>query len=113
MDGGAGHLVRHARPTRHAASGAAPSAVLPACVLWALWPDRRGRLLRLHGCGLPSAPLWYRLLPNPTNPIGVIPGLILAVGPFFGLGAWALSRRMHRLDGWQALGLGGALAGVF
>ena len=65
----------------------------------------------IYATALSQPLLWYRLLPNPTNPIGVIPGLILAVGPFFGLGAWALSRRMHRLDGWQALGLGVALAG--
>lgn len=55
--------------------------------------------------------LWYRLLPSPTNPIGVVPGLILAVGPLFGLGAWALRRQMVRLDRWQSLGLGVVLAG--
>jgi hypothetical protein len=55
--------------------------------------------------------LWYRLLPNPTNPIGVLPALIIAVGPAAGLAAWAQRKRALAWDGWQWLGLAVSLVG--
>lgn len=36
--------------------------------------------------------LWYRLLPSPTNPIGILPGLLIGVGPILALLAWAIRR---------------------
>jgi hypothetical protein len=65
----------------------------------------------IYATSLSQPLLWYRLLPSPTNSIGVVPGTILAVGPLFGLGAWCLRRRMVSVDGWQALGLGVGLTG--
>ena len=37
--------------------------------------------------------LWYRMFPNPTNPIGILPGLFLAVGPLLVLLVWAVRRQ--------------------
>ncbi len=52
--------------------------------------------------------LWYRLLPNPTYPPGILLGLLLAVLPLL---LWLLIlRRTWRLNFWQRLVLGGALA---
>ncbi len=42
--------------------------------------------------------LWYRLLPNPTFPMGVLPALALAVGPLLGLLALAHLRGILRWD---------------
>lgn len=36
--------------------------------------------------------LWYRMFPNPTNPIGILPGLLIAVGPLLVLLIWAVRR---------------------
>jgi hypothetical protein len=53
--------------------------------------------------------LWYRLMPNATNPIGVLPGLVIATGPLFGLVGWAMWRKKFHFDGLQLLGMGGVL----
>ncbi len=38
--------------------------------------------------------LWYRMLPSPTNAIGVVPGLLLATVPLLGLVLWAARRKV-------------------
>ena len=38
--------------------------------------------------------LWHRLFPNPTNPIGILPGLLIAVGPLLVLLIWAARRHI-------------------
>lgn len=49
--------------------------------------------------------LWYRLLPSPTNPLGIIPGLLLAAGPWFACFVWAVRKGVLDLDRWQRIGL--------
>ncbi|MEX0788941.1 MAG: hypothetical protein WD040_09135 [Anaerolineales bacterium] len=49
--------------------------------------------------------LWYRLLPSPTNPLGIIPGLLLAVGPWLVCLVWAVRNRLLVLDPMQRIGL--------
>jgi hypothetical protein len=45
--------------------------------------------------------LWERLLPNPTNPLGIVFSLLLAVGPLTAL-ILVLAKRSHwRLNIWQ------------
>jgi hypothetical protein len=53
--------------------------------------------------------LWYRLLPNPTNPLGVLPGLVIATGPLIGLMGWTIWRKRVQFNRLQLLGLIGAL----
>lgn len=53
--------------------------------------------------------LWYRLLPSPTNPLGLLPGLALAIGPLLGLGWLALRHGWLRWDGLERLGIGAIL----
>jgi hypothetical protein len=53
--------------------------------------------------------LWYRLLPNATFPLGVLPVILLISAPLLGLVAWNL-RSIHWV---RALGIGGILAVFF
>ncbi len=53
--------------------------------------------------------LWYRLLPNPTNPFGILPGLLFAVGPALLVLTWLAARRWLAWDALQLLGIGAAL----
>jgi hypothetical protein len=46
--------------------------------------------LRAFGSSLTSALLWYRWLPSATNPIGVLPGVLIVSLPLWYLGALAL-----------------------
>ncbi len=55
--------------------------------------------------------LWYRLFPSATNPLGIIPQLILAVGPLLVLIGWAIFRNGLRWDGFQLVSIAGVLAG--
>lgn len=50
--------------------------------------------------------LWYRLWPNATFPLGVLPMILLISAPLFGLVAWKLGG-IHWV---RALGIGGILA---
>lgn len=50
--------------------------------------------------------LWYRLWPNATFPLGVLPMILLISAPLLGLVAWNL-RSIHWV---RALGIGGILA---
>lgn len=54
--------------------------------------------------------LWNRLWPNPTNPLGIIPGLLLAVGPLVVLLLVYAARKRWILDIWQKAALLGGLA---
>lgn len=54
--------------------------------------------------------LWYRLWPSRTNPMGIVSGLIIAVGPLVALVGWARVRGWIAWDRLQWLGLVGASA---
>ena len=55
--------------------------------------------------------LWYRLLPNPTFPLGVLFATILVSGPAVCLLIWWVLSRQWQLDWLQRLAIAGALAG--
>ncbi len=55
--------------------------------------------------------LWYRLLPNPTFPLGVLFSTILITGPALCILAWWVLSRRWKLDWVQQLGVAGALLG--
>jgi hypothetical protein len=55
--------------------------------------------------------LWYRLLPNPTFPLGVLFSTILISGPALALLIWWVASRSWKLDWLQRLAIAGALAG--
>lgn len=56
-----------------------------------------------------QALLWYRLFPSATNPLGILPGALLATGPL--LAGWSLAvyKKWVRLDWLEALALAGVL----
>lgn len=49
-----------------------------------------------------SALLWYRWLPSPTNPIGIIPGVLLVSAPLLSIICWRLLREPGLLN-WMRL----------
>jgi hypothetical protein len=56
--------------------------------------------LEAFGSSLTSALLWYRWLPSPTNPIGIIPGVLLVSLPIWLIVYWRYrqpARSMHAL----------------
>ncbi len=56
--------------------------------------------LAAFGSSLTSALLWYRWFPSPTNPIGIIPGILIVSLPSWALVLWMSRRRpggLHRL----------------
>lgn len=57
--------------------------------------------------------LWYRLLPNPTYPQGVLPALLLAAGSALALLLWAYFAGRIRWDWLQILCAAGVLAATF
>jgi len=57
--------------------------------------------------------LWYRLLPNPTLPLGVLLTAILYSGPLAAILIWWIASGRWRLDGLQLLAIGIGLAGFF
>jgi hypothetical protein len=63
----------------------------------------------VYATALSQPLLWYRLLPSATNPLGVVPALILAVCPILGLIAFGLVRRVLRWDGLCLLGTAAVL----
>ena len=99
-------LRRMRRPFLLGAAGLAGAALSYGFMNWAFpQPDP------IYTTSLSQPLLWYRLLPNPTNPLGVLPGLIIAVGPVAGLAALAWVKGVLRWDRWQGLGLAVAIAG--
>lgn len=58
----------------------------------------------VYATALSQPLLWYRLLPSATNPLGVIPALVLAVSPLLGLVAFGLARGALRRRGLSLLG---------
>jgi hypothetical protein len=67
----------------------------------------------IYATSLSHELLWYRLWKSSTNPIGIIPGLILSVGPILLWLVWEVLHRRVRWDGLDLLALGGALAAFF
>ena len=57
--------------------------------------------------------LWYRLLPNPTLPLGVLLTAILYSGPMIIALIWWMAARRWRLDWLQLLAIWGGLAIFF
>ena len=57
-----------------------------------------------------SALLWYRWLPSPTNPVGIIPGVVIVSLPLAALVIWRLRNGPHALHPLRLAALGGLLA---
>jgi len=57
--------------------------------------------------------LWYRLLPNPTLPLGVLLTAILYSGPLVAILIWWITSGRWKLDWLQLLAIGIGLAGFF
>ena len=57
--------------------------------------------------------LWYRLLPNPTYPLGVLFGVLLVSAPLAALIVWRLWRRWTAFETLRILGLGALLLVLF
>lgn len=57
--------------------------------------------------------LWYRLLPNPTYPVGVLFGSLLTAGPVVALLIWMIVSKRWKLDWLQLVGVWGALGALF
>jgi hypothetical protein len=55
--------------------------------------------------------LWYRLFPSATNPIGIIPGLIIAIAPVVIFVIWARVKGWIRWDWLQIITVFGVLVG--
>jgi hypothetical protein len=56
-----------------------------------------------------QALLWYRLFPSSTNPLGILPGAVLATGPLLAGWGWAIHKKWVRVDWLEALALAGVL----
>lgn len=61
--------------------------------------------LSMFGSSLTSALLWYRWFPSPTNPIGIIPGILIVSLPLFILITAAIRGRLGNLHPLRWLGL--------
>ncbi len=55
--------------------------------------------------------LWYRLLPNPTFPLGVLLSVIIVSGPLLAILLWWVASRRWKLDVIQQLAVWGAVIG--
>jgi hypothetical protein len=53
--------------------------------------------LAAFGSSLTSALLWYRWLPSPTNPIGIIPGVIVVSLPLWLIIGWRMRNQRNRI----------------
>jgi hypothetical protein len=65
--------------------------------------------LEAFGSSLTSALLWYRWFPSATNPIGIIPGVLIVSSPLWFLLAWILRGQLSQLHPVRWLGLAGML----
>ncbi len=98
---GEGFVAYWSRPVAWAVSGAAAGlAAQSAYVAWSGHPASD------FGTAFSSSLLWYRLGPNPTFPLGVVPAIVLAVFPLALVGAAALRRGEPRVRGWRLAALG-------
>jgi len=96
------------RPVVWSVGGAAAGfAAQAAYVAWS------GNPASDFGTAFSSALLWYRLLPNPTFPLGVLPAISLAVLPLTLVAARALRRGDVQIRGWRLASLGVILAVLF
>ncbi len=81
--------------------------VLPgALVSW------RGGLRGVQSLAFRQSLLWYRLLPNPTYPLGILLGITMATGPLVAVLVWLVVSRRWRLDGLQILAAASASLGL-
>jgi len=96
------------RPVAWSMGGAAAGfAAQAAYVAWS------GNPASDFGTAFSSALLWYRLLPNPTFPLGVVPAISLAMLPLTLVAARALRRGEVQIRGWRLASLGVILAVLF
>ena len=65
------------------------------------------------GSSFTSDLLWYRLLPNPTYPLGILPSALLVSLPALGLMALRLIAARHSYHPLRLLGLGAILGVLF
>ncbi len=70
--------------------------------------DISGFISSLH-----SPLLWYRWFPSDTNPLGVIPGILIVSFPIFALLFWTLRGRLNNLHFLRWLGLAALLLVLF
>ncbi len=61
--------------------------------------------LEAFGSSLTSALLWYRWFPSATNPIGIIPGILIVSLPLLGLIFWSLRHNFGDLHPVRWIGL--------
>jgi len=61
--------------------------------------------LSAFSSSLHSPLLWYRWFPNDTNPLGVIPGILIVSLPLFALLFWTLRGRLNNLHFLRSSGL--------
>lgn len=69
--------------------------------------------LSAFSSSLHSPLLWYRWFPNDTNPLGVIPGILLVSFPLFALLFWTLRGRLNNLHFLRLGGLALMLLALF
>jgi hypothetical protein len=65
------------------------------------------------GSSFTSDLLWYRLLPNPTYPLGILPSAVLVSLPLIGLMVLKISSRWHQYHFIRLLGLAAILGVLF
>ena len=65
------------------------------------------------GSSFTSDLLWYRLLPNPTFPMGILPSAVLVSLPIIGLIMMRLDKRWHQYRLIRIFGLAGILSILF
>lgn len=82
-------------------------AVQQAYKLWS------GNPPELFGSSFTSDLLWYRLLPNPTFPLGILPSAVLVSLPLVLLAVLRLRGRAHNDHPLRLLGLAGILLVLF
>ena len=61
--------------------------------------------LEAFGSSLTSALLWYRWFPSATNPIGIIPGILIVSLPLIALLVWIIRGHFQNLHLLRWLGL--------
>jgi hypothetical protein len=91
-----------------AVAGAAGAAGIGFSFAWKAWVERRPLLLYLTDLRHPM--LWYRLLPNATSHLGILPWILIVGLPPGLVIAWALLRGEPAWRWWRLLAVGvGAL----
>ena len=101
-----GPLIRRVAPTAFLAL----AGLLPGLIVGypSLFSSTASTNLTFH-----QSLLWYRLLPNPTLPLGVLLTAVLYSGPLVAILIWWIASGRWKLDWLQLLAIGIGLAGFF